>query len=148
MENCVILNNIRSLYNVGSIFRTSDALGINKIYLCGITGTPDNPRLAKTALAGIDTVAWEYRKSAVRTIKYLKQLGYYIVALEITPDSIPISLPNKRPVALVLGHEREGVDERIITLADAVMHIPMHGIGKSLNVSVAYGIAGYTIFGV
>jgi tRNA G18 (ribose-2'-O)-methylase SpoU len=146
MENCVVLNNIRSLYNVGSVFRTSDALGIKKIYLCGITGTPDNPRLAKTALAGVDSVDWEYRKSAVRTIKYLKQLGYYIVALEITSESSAIKAVSKQPIALVLGHEREGVDTRILALADSVMHIPMHGVGKSLNVSVAYGIAGYTIF--
>lgn len=140
-----VLNNIRSLYNVGSIFRTSDALGVSEIYLCGITGTPENPRMAKTALAGLQTVAWHYKKSALRTIKDLKNRGYYIIALEITSESQPIHPIAQRPIAIVLGHEREGVDDRILACADEVIHIPMHGVGKSLNVSVAYGIAVQTI---
>lgn len=142
----VVLNNIRSLYNVGSIFRTSDAMGINKLYLCGITGTPKNPRLAKTALAGLDSVDWEYKKSALRTVKDLKKHGYYIIGLELTETSTELAPVSGKPVALVLGHERDGVDQRIIAECDAVMHIPMHGKGKSLNVSVAYGIAAHTIF--
>lgn len=146
MKNTVaVLNNIRSLYNVGSIFRTSDALGVEKLYLCGITGTPRNPRLVKTALAGLSNVDWEYKKSAIRTIKHLKDQGYYIVALEITENSQPIHGVASRPLALVLGHEREGVDQRILELADEVLHIPMQGAGKSMNVSVAYGIAAHTL---
>lgn len=140
-----ILNNVRSLYNVGSIFRTSDALGIAKLYLCGITGTPENPRLHKTALAGLQTVAWEYKKSALRTIKDLKKQGYTIVALELSDTSTSINPIADRPLALVLGHEREGVDQRILAEADSVVHIPMKGVGKSLNVSVAYGIAAYEL---
>lgn len=140
-----VLNNVRSLYNVGSIFRTSDALGIEKLYLCGITGTPDNPRLHKTALAGLQTVAWEYKKSTLRTIKDLKKQGYTIVALELTATSTPIQPISDRPLAIVLGHEREGVDARILAEADQVTHIPMHGAGKSLNVSVAYGIAAHAL---
>lgn len=143
----VVLNNIRSLYNVGSIFRTSDGLGVSKLYLCGITGTPENPRLAKTALAGLTSVPWEYRQSALRTVKHLQSQGYHVIALELTEDSTPIAeviLPNK-PIALILGHEREGVDARILEAADTVIHIPMHGQGKSLNVSVAYGIAVHTL---
>src|SRR4051812_32974245 len=103
----VVLNNIRSLYNVGSIFRTSDALGISKLYLCGITGTPNNPRLKKTALAGLDSVRWEYKKSALRTIKDLKRHGYYIICLEKTEQSTIVREATKRPIAIVLGHERE-----------------------------------------
>jgi 23S rRNA (guanosine2251-2'-O)-methyltransferase len=140
-----ILNNIRSLYNVGSIFRTSDALGIHKLYLCGITGTPENPRLAKTALAGLNSVDWEYKKSALRTVKDLKKKGYTIVAIEITPESQPIKPIAHGPLAIVMGHERQGVDKRILAEANYVMHIPMHGVGKSMNVSVAYGIATYTL---
>ncbi len=140
-----VLNNIRSLYNVGSIFRTSDALGVEKLYLCGITGTPDNPRLHKTALAGLQTVAWEYKKSTLRTIKDLKKQGYTIVALELTDSSTPISPISSRPLAIVLGHERDGIDSRILAEADSVLHIPMHGAGKSLNVSVAYGIAAHEL---
>ncbi len=140
-----ILNNVRSLYNVGSIFRTSDALGVHKVYLCGITGTPDNPRLHKTALAGLQTVAWEYKKSALRTIKDLKKQGYTIVALELTDSSTPIAPIPDRPLAIILGHEREGVDTRILAEADHIVHIPMHGAGKSLNVSVAYGIASHEL---
>jgi tRNA G18 (ribose-2'-O)-methylase SpoU len=142
----VVLNNIRSLYNVGSIFRTSDAFGVTKIYLCGITGTPENPRLRKTALAGLHAVDWEYKKSALRTVKWLKSQGYYVVCLEITEESRALHpLPN-HPIALVLGHERRGVDESILNLADEVVSIPMLGRGKSLNVAVAYGIAAHTLF--
>jgi 23S rRNA (guanosine2251-2'-O)-methyltransferase len=140
-QTVIVLNNIRSLYNVGSIFRTSDALGIDKLYLCGITGTPKHPRLAKTALAALQAVPWLYRQSAYRTIKQLKKDGYYVVALEITPTSKPIYSVIKRPLALVIGHERQGVDKRILELADEVLHIPMKGVGVSMNVAVAYGIA-------
>ncbi len=144
-ELVVVLNNIRSLYNVGSIFRTSDALEVDKLYLCGITGTPENPRLAKTALAGLNTVPWEYKQSALRTVKWLKAQGYHVVGLELTRESISLQpLPNQR-IALVLGHERSGVDTRILDLCDCVMAIPMHGTGHSLNVAVAYGIAGYVL---
>ncbi len=119
---------------------------LNNIRLCGITGTPENPRLQKTALTGFDTVPWEYKKSALRTIKELKKQGFTIIALEITDKSQPIEPVQAEKVALVLGHEREGVDERILAEANKVMHIPMHGAGKSLNVAVAFGIASYHIF--
>lgn len=145
-QKVVVLNNVRSLYNVGSIFRTSDALGVEKLYLCGITGTPENPRLAKTALAGLNSVEWEYKKSALRTIKHLNSLGYYVVGLEITETSVALAPVPNRPIALVLGHERSGVDKRILAECDEVVHIPMQGVGKSMNVSVAYGIAAYELF--
>ncbi len=145
-QQVIVLNNIRSLYNVGSIFRTSDAMGVGKLYLCGITGTPENPRLAKTALAGLGSVEWEYKKSALRTVKHLKSQGYYVVCLELAENSVPITARPNRPIALVLGHERSGVDKRILAECDEVMAIPMQGVGKSLNVSVAYGIAAHELF--
>jgi tRNA G18 (ribose-2'-O)-methylase SpoU len=140
-----VLNNIRPLYNVGSIFRTSDALGVEKLYLGGITGTPENPRLAKTALAGLESVGWEYKKSALRTVRWLKSQGYYVVCLELGERSVPLQPASNRPLAIVIGHERTGVDRRILDEADAIMAIPMGGKGKSLNVAVAYGIAAYTL---
>lgn len=144
-EIVVVLNNIRSLYNVGSIFRTSDALGINKLYLCGITGTPDNPRLAKTALKALGAVDWEYKKSAYRTVRQLKKSGYYLVSMETTKASKAFLLIKKRPLAVVLGHEITGVEDKILKESDEVLHIPMQGTGTSMNVAVAYGIVAYLL---
>lgn len=144
-EIVAVLNNIRSLYNVGSIFRTSDALGIKKLYLCGITGTPNNPRLEKTALKAMGAVAWEYKKSAYRTVHQLKKNGYHIVSMEIASNSKRLRTINNRPIALVLGHEITGVEDRILKESDEVLHIPMQGAGTSMNVAVAYGIAAYTL---
>jgi tRNA G18 (ribose-2'-O)-methylase SpoU len=141
----VVLNNIRSLYNVGSIFRTSDALGIKKLYLCGITGTPEHYRLAKTALKALSAVNWEYKQSAYRTIRQLKKDGYYLVSLEITSSSQPLKKIGRRPLALVLGHELSGIENRILQESDEVIHIPMKGVGTSMNVAVAYGIAAYML---
>lgn len=146
MQSCVVvLNNIRSLYNVGSIFRTSDAAGVDKLYLCGITGTPEHPRLAKTALAALHAVPWVYRHSTLRTITYLKQQGYTIIALEQSPKSKPVTPLKDEKIALVLGHERAGVDAQVLERADHIMDLPMHGAGNSLNVAVAYGVAIYRL---
>jgi tRNA G18 (ribose-2'-O)-methylase SpoU len=140
-----VLDNVRSLYNVGSIFRTSDALGVNKLYLCGITGTPNNPRLAKTALAALGAVNWEYKKSALRTVKWLKQKGYYLVALEQTSQSQPVRPIKNRPLAIIVGHERNGTAAKVLEQADQIVEIPMKGVGQSMNVAVAYGIATYVL---
>lgn len=140
-----VLDNVRSLYNVGSIFRTSDALGIEKLYLCGITGTPEHHRLAKTALAALDAVTWESKQSTVRTIQYLKKLGYYIVAIEKTANSIPVKPISNRPIALIVGHERSGTNQKVLELADEIVEIPMQGVGVSMNVAVAFGIASFVI---
>jgi len=144
-EIVVVLNNIRSLYNVGSIFRTSDALGIKKLYLCGITGTPEHYRLAKTALKALKAVDWEYKQSAYRTVRQLKSAGYYIISLEISQNSQPLQKISQRPLAIVLGHEIRGVENRILQESDQVLHIPMQGVGISMNVAVAYGIAAYVL---
>ena len=146
----VIAHNIRSLYNVGSVFRTADAFGIAKIYLTGYTGTPENQvhrqKIAKTALGAENFVAWEYCKSAVRLIKNLKERGISVVALENNVKSKKIGkVAFKFPLALVLGEETKGVPQTILKLCDQVVEIPMIGQKESLNVAVAFGIAAFKI---
>lgn len=148
-----ICDNIRSLYNVGAIFRTSDAANIDKLYLCGISGYPkDDPnwfptkRIEKTALGATKTVNWKYRKDCLRLVKKLKSQGYKIYALEIDSRSKPYNLtPYTSPLVLVLGHETKGINPKILDLADEIIQIPMHGNKTSLNVEVAYAIAIYEI---
>ncbi|MFA5021353.1 MAG: RNA methyltransferase [Patescibacteria group bacterium] len=146
IELVVVCDNIRSLYNVGSIFRTSDALGIKKIWLCGITGTPEQKGLQKVSLGAENSVAWQYQKDAWRTAEKLKKQGFQIVALELTEESIDVKVfKPKRKVALIVGNEVSGVSESLLKRADAIVRIPMKGIKESLNVSVAFGIAAYEI---
>lgn len=149
-EFFVIVNNVRSLHNVGSIFRTADAFGVSKIYLTGYTGSPTNPvhknKIAKTALGAETWVNWEYVKSAVRLIKKLKKDGVRIVALENNIKTTPIYKFKPRfPLALVLGEEVKGIAKPILNLCDAAIEIPMVGKKESLNVSVAFGIAAYKL---
>ena len=142
----VILDNIRSLYNVGSIFRTSDAAGVEKIYLCGITGKPPRAEIHKSALGADKSVNWEYQKSAVEMVQGLKNKGYKIVVLEHTDERENYhEVKFEYPLCLVIGHEISGVSDEVIELADQAIEIPMFGIKQSLNVSVAYGIAIYEI---
>ena len=143
----LILHNIRSAYNVGSIFRTADAAGVAKIYLCGITPTPAQ----KTALGAEATVPWEHVAQTWRLLEKLKKEKMHIYALEQHTASKnlfkfkPKFLPAGRQVqcALILGHERKGVSKTILKYTDAVLEIPMHGKKESLNVAVATGIAVY-----
>ena len=142
----VVLNNIRSLYNVGSIFRTSDGAAVSKLFLCGYTGYPPANKVLKTALGATESVPWQRRDSAVEVIQELKQSGAQILLLEQTTSSQSFDeVSFKFPVCLVLGNEVEGVDEQIVALSDGSVEIPMYGIKNSLNVSVAYGIAIYAI---
>jgi 23S rRNA (guanosine2251-2'-O)-methyltransferase len=142
----VICDNIRSLYNVGSIFRTSDSLGISKIWLCGITGTPEQKGVQKVALGAEQSVPWKQAKSAWRVVEKLKKGGFKIVALELTKDSKNIKMfKPEYPLALVVGNEVDGVSPALLKRCDAVIHIPMRGIKESMNVSVAYGIAAYEL---
>lgn len=143
----VICDNIRSLYNVGSIFRTSDALGVKKIYLCGITGTPLQSGLTKVSLGAENSVEWEHREKTSQIITSLKKKGVKIVALELVKNkSVDIKkFKPKFPLALIVGNEVEGVSSHLLKKADDIIHIPMRGKKESLNVSVAYGIAGYEI---
>lgn len=149
-EFYVIAHNIRSLHNVGSIFRTADAFGVSKLYLTGYTGRPDNMvhinKIAKAALGAEKWIPWEHHKSAVRIIKRLQSEKVKIVALE--KHKLAASLKTfkpKFPLALVLGEEVRGVSKPILALADDILEIPMMGKKESLNVSVAFGIAAYKI---
>lgn len=143
----LIAHNIRSLYNVGSFFRTADALGIDKIFLTGYTGTPKNPRLTKTALGAEKTVAWEYHKQLKRVFGQLEQQQIGIVALENNvPGTIPLNeYKPKFPLALLVGEEVKGVDKKYLEYCSAVVEIPQTGKKESLNVAVALGIAAYHI---
>lgn len=141
----VLLNSIRSSYNVGSIFRTSDGAMIEKLVLTGYTPHPPNKEILKTALGATESVGWEYEKDPVSVIKDLKDKGYKICALEITVSSQPFDSldTNIFPCCLVVGNEISGVQQEILDLCDHSIEIPQYGIKQSLNVAVAYGI---TIF--
>jgi len=142
----VICDNIRSLENIGSIFRTADALGVTKIFLCGIAGTPPNHKISKTALGAEKTIPFEYHKQTWRLIKKLKKEKVFVVALEQSSKSIEYTkLKSNFPMALVIGNEVNGVSKKTLDLADKTIYLPMHGKKESLNVSVAFGVAGYEI---
>jgi len=142
----VICDNIRSLYNVGSIFRTADALGVKKIWLCGITGTPEQRGMQKVSLGAEDSVAWEKAKNAWQVAEKLKKQGFQIVALELTKESVDVNMfKSKRKIALIAGNEVDGVSRSLLKRSDAIIHIPMKGVKESLNVSVAFGIAAYEL---
>ncbi|MBP6343028.1 MAG: RNA methyltransferase [Candidatus Omnitrophica bacterium] len=143
---CVVLNSIRSLYNVGSLFRTADGIGIEKLWLCGITGYPPQSGIAKTALGAEENVPWDYRKDILSLLRELKGQGYQIVLLEQIAESIPHDQFNPQaPVCLVVGNEISGISDELLTLCDAAVEIDMSGIKNSLNVAVAFGIIGYHI---
>ena len=140
----VILNNIRSLYNVGSVFRTADGVGVEKLWLCGITGYPPHPQIAKTAIGAENQVTWEYHKQIEDVICEYKEKNYQIVLLEQMKESLPYDTFNPQfPVCLIVGNEIEGVSTDIISLCDAAVEIDMQGIKNSLNVSVAFGVIAY-----
>jgi len=145
-EFYVICDNIRSLENIGSIFRTADALGVSKIFLCGICGTPPNDKIAKTALGAEKTIPFEYYKQTGRLIDKLKRDKIEVVALEQDKKSIDYrKYKPKFPVALLVGNEVKGVSKSILAKCDKIIELPMHGKKESLNVSVSFGVAGYKI---
>ncbi len=142
----VVCDDLRSLYNVGSVFRTSDGAGVDKIYLCGITGRPDNlkakDKIAKVALGAEEIVKWEYVSQSWRLINKLKKEGYQIVSLEQTSKSINYTgFKPKFPLALIIGNEVGGVKKSLLNKSDKIIEIPMRGQKESLNVSVAFGVA-------
>ena len=144
-----ILDNIRSAWNVGSIFRTSDGLGICKLHLCGLTPTPENPKVLKTSLGAEASVAWRQANDGVREAQALRAQGYHLWALEYTPGSeslLDISpLQREQPYCLVVGNEIAGIDPGILDLCERLVYIPMLGSKRSFNVAVAFGIAAYYI---
>lgn len=142
----VICDNIRSLENIGSIFRTADALDVNKIFLCGICGTLPNPKISKSALGAENWMDWEYYKLSWRLVEKLKKENVFIAALEQRKNSLPYTkFRPKFPLALVIGNEIKGVSPSVLKRADRIISLPMFGKKESLNVAVAFGIAGYEI---
>jgi len=142
----VICDNIRSLENIGSIFRTSDALGVSKIYLCGISGKPPHHKISKTALGAEKTIPFEYCRQTGRLIDKLRVAKVQIVALEQNKKAIGCRrFKPKFPLALILGNEVKGISKKILKKADKIIFLPMSGQKESLNVSVAFGVAGYEI---
>lgn len=140
----VVLNDIRSLYNVGSIFRTADGAGVEKIVICGITGFPPDNMISKTALGAEETVPWVYQKDPVLAVSALKEAGYSVLLLEQTQNSTPYQdFQPSGPVALILGNEVDGVSDALVSLCDGAVDIEMSGLKNSLNVSVAFGIVAY-----
>jgi tRNA G18 (ribose-2'-O)-methylase SpoU len=143
---CAVLNDIRSLYNVGSIFRTADGVGIEKLWLCGITGHPPDTQISKTALGAEKEVPWEYRLKACELLRELKAQGYQIVFLEqLAESTLYQDFRPSGPVCLVLGNEIAGVSDELVALCDETLEIEMAGLKNSLNVAVAFGIVGYHI---
>ena len=146
-ERAVILDNIRSAWNVGSIFRSADGFGFSHAYLCGITPTGDNEAVMKTSLGAEDSVPWSYHKDTVQLVKGLKKEGWRIFALEENPTAKEIDpeAVGSGDSALILGNEISGVDPELLELSDEVLCIPMRGDKKSFNVAVAFGIAAYAL---
>ena len=148
-----ILNDVRSLHNVGSIFRTADGAGFLKLFLCGITPTPldrmGNVRqeFAKTALHAEKMVSWVYQKSVTRVITKLKKEGFVVYAVEQSANSIPYTklLKSQKKIAIIMGNEVDGIKKSILEKCDGILEIPMHGGKESLNVSVAFGIVAYEL---
>ncbi len=152
-----VLDNLRSVYNVGSIFRTCNACGIEKVYLCGTTPTPLDKKglkrkdFAKVALGAEDTINWEHKEDVSITIQELKEEKYYIIAIEQDKDSTDykeVNILGKENVAFVIGSEVDGVTHDIVKTSDVIAEIPMLGTKESLNVTIAFGIAIYRILGV
>lgn len=139
-----LLDNIRSLYNVGAIFRTSDAILLEKVFLCGITGFPPRREISKTALGAEEIVPFEYREDAVEAIKELKDQGVKIVAVELAEGSVPyVEAEYDFPVCFVFGHEVEGISDEVMEVVDMAVDLPMLGRANSLNVATCYGIIMY-----
>lgn len=145
-EFVLLLHNIRSRFNVGAIFRTADAAGISKIYLCGITPSPPHPKIDKVALGAQKYIAFEKYQQTARLINELKSKSFHIIALEQSEKSIPYyKFRPKFPLALVLGSEVKGLPLKLLKLCHKIIEIPMYGKKESLNVAVAAGVVCFEI---
>lgn len=145
----IVLDDIRSLHNIGSVFRTSDAFLIEKIYLSGITATPPNKEIHKTALGATDTVAWEYAKDVLAVIEKLKTENYRVYAIEQVENAIFLNdfqVEKDTKYALVFGNEVYGVSQKAIEICDGTIEIPQLGTKHSLNISVSAGIVVWDLF--
>lgn len=142
-----ILHDIRSVHNVGSMFRTSDAAAVERIFLTGFTATPDHHAIHRTALGAQDAVPWENEEDPITVVRKLRASGVSVAALEITDEPTKVSdlQPGHFPLCLVVGNEVDGVPQSLLDACDLALEIPQYGIKQSLNVSVAFGIA---VFGI
>jgi len=142
----VLLDNIRSLYNVGSFFRTADAVGLDTLYLCGITAYPPKSGISKTALGAEDSVAWQYHANAAEILAGLRARGYEIAAIETSLHSVDMfEWKPVFPVCIVFGHEVDGIRPELLAMADTHVRIPMMGRKHSLNVATAAGVVLYEL---
>ncbi|MCL1937378.1 MAG: RNA methyltransferase [Candidatus Azobacteroides sp.] len=144
----IVLDNVRSLHNVGSVFRTCDAFLVEEVYLCGITAVPPHAEIHKTALGAEYAVEWKYFSNTLEAVQELKQKTYHIAAIEQAENSISLDklqLKNER-YALILGNEVKGVDSQVMELCDSCIEIPQFGTKHSLNVSVVAGILIWEVF--
>ena len=149
LPRTVVLDNVRSLNNIGAIFRTSDAFLVNRIMLCGITATPPSPEIHKTALGAEDSVAWEYFPTTLEAIEKLHSEGYTVCALEQVKESVSLEQFRPEPTgkyAIIAGHEVQGVDPEVVNAADVCLEIPQFGTKHSLNLSVSMGLAIWHFF--
>lgn len=153
----VVLDNLRSVYNVGSIFRTANACGVEKIILCGTTPTPLDKKgvkrkdFSKVALGAEATILWEYNENTQLALSYLKSEKYYIIAFEQDTKAIDykkVSIEGKEDIAFVIGPEVTGITKEVLDMCNIIAEIPMLGTKESLNVTIAFGIGAYRILGL
>lgn len=145
----IILDNIRSLNNIGSVFRTADAFLVQKIYLCGITATPPHKDIRKTALGATESVDWEYRKDTLELVQQLMTEGVEIVSVEQAEKAVMLNdyqVNSEKIVALVFGNEVKGVSQDVVSASDTVLEIPQFGTKHSLNISVSAGVVVWDIW--
>jgi tRNA G18 (ribose-2'-O)-methylase SpoU len=145
----IVLDNVRSLNNVGSVFRTADAFLIEAIYLCGITGTPPNKEIQKTALGATESIAWKYTATTIEAVEELKQMGYFVCSVEQAESACMLNefIPEKKQkIALIFGNEVKGVEQEVIDVSDQVIEIPQVGTKHSLNIAVSAGIVVWDLF--
>lgn len=149
LQVCIVLDNVRSLHNVGSAFRTADAFRFEKIYLTGITGTPPHREIEKSALGATKSVEWQHTETTHGILKELREAGYIIVLIEQTTASLPLHQFMPKPenkYCLVFGNEVNGVSDEALELADLALEVPQHGTKHSLNISVCLGIVAWEFF--
>ena len=145
----VVLDNIRSLNNIGSVFRTSDAFRIEKIYLCGITATPPHKDIQKTALGSTESVDWDYTESTLELVKKLQSKDIQVLSIEQAENATMLNNFTPKPnttYALVFGNEVKGVSQEVVSLSDQVIEIPQYGTKHSLNISVSCGVVLWEVF--
>ena len=145
----IILDNIRSLNNIGSVFRTADAFLVQKIYLCGITATPPHKDIRKTALGATESVNWEYRKDTLEVVQELKQQGVQTVAVEQAENAVMLNdfeVGATETIALIFGNEVNGGSQEVVNASDTVLEIPQFGTKHSLNISVSAGVVVWDLW--